>query len=38
MIDGKNFFDYHIKNDLKTYDNVRKTATGQGVDYKIRCF
>ena len=38
MIDGKNFFDYHIKNDLKTYDNVRKIATGQGVDYTIRCF
>ena len=24
MIDGRNFFDQPIKNDLKTYDNIRK--------------
>ena len=30
MVDGKNFFDLHIKDDLKTYDNIRKIITGQG--------
>ena len=29
MIDGSNFFDQPIKNDLKTYDNIRRIATGQ---------
>ena len=24
MIDGRNFFNQPIKNDLKTYDNIRK--------------
>ena len=33
MIDGRNFFDQLIKSDLKTYDNIRKTVTGQGDDY-----
>ena len=33
MIDGRNFFDHPIKNYLKTYDNIRKIATGQGDDY-----
>ena len=28
----KNFFDQPIKNDLRTYDNMRKNATGQGDD------
>ena len=28
MIDGKNFFDQPIKNELKTYENNRKIATG----------
>ena len=37
MIDGRNFFDQPIKNDLKTYDNIRKIATGQGDDYTTRC-
>ena len=37
MIDGKNFFDQLIKNDLKTYDNIRKIETGQGDDYTTRC-
>ena len=32
MVDGRNFFDQLIKNDLKTYDNIRKIATGQGDD------
>ena len=33
MIDGRNFFDQPIKNDLKRYDNIRKIVTGQGDDY-----
>ena len=33
MIDGRNFFNQAIKNDLKTYDNIRKIATSQGDDY-----
>ena len=28
----KKFFDQPIKNDLRTYDNMRKNATGQGDD------
>ena len=31
MTDGRNFFDQAIKNDLRTYDNIRKIAAGQGV-------
>ena len=26
-----------IKNDLKTYDNIRKIVTGQGDDYTTGC-
>ena len=37
MIDGKNFFDQAIKNNLKTYDDIRKIATGQGDDYRTGC-
>ena len=37
MIDGKNFFDQPINNNLKTYDNIRKIATGQGDDYTTGC-
>ena len=37
MIDGRNFFDQPIKNDSKTYDNIRKIATGQGDDYTTGC-
>ena len=29
MIGGKNFFDQPINTDLKTYENIRKIATGQ---------
>ena len=35
MIDGRNFFDQTIKNNLKTYDNIRKIATGD--DYTAGC-
>ena len=37
MIDGINFFDQPIKNDLKTCDNIRKIGTGQGDDYTVGC-
>ena len=37
MIDGGKFFDQPIKIDLKTYDNIRKIATGQGDDYTTGC-
>ena len=33
MIDGQNLFDQPIRNDLITYDNIQKIATGQGDDY-----
>ena len=37
MIDGKNFFDQPIKNNKVTHENIRKIATGQGVDYTTDC-
>ena len=38
MIDGTNLFDQPIKNDLKTYDNIRKIAeTSQGDDCIMGC-
>ena len=33
MIDDKNFFDQLINSNLKTYENIRRIATGQGDDY-----
>ena len=33
MIDGKNVSDQPINNKLKTYENIRKIATGKGGDY-----
>ena len=38
MIDRKNVFDQPVKNDKVTYQNIRKTATGQGDDYITGCF
>ena len=29
MIDGKNFFDQPINSELKTYENIKKIATGK---------
>ena len=37
MIDGKNFFDQPINSELKTYENIRKIATGKGDDYTTGC-
>ena len=36
-IDGRYFFDQLIKTDFKTYDNIRRIATGQGDDYIAGC-
>ena len=37
MIDGQNFFDQPIRNNLIIYDNIRKISTGQGDDYTTGC-
>ena len=37
VIDGRNFFDQTIKNDLRTYDNIHKIATGQGDHCTTGC-
>ena len=36
-IDGRKCFDQPIEGKLKTYDKIRKIATGQGDDYATRC-
>ena len=36
-IDGRNFFDQSINDDIRTYENIRKVATGQGDDYTNGC-
>ena len=36
-IDSKIFFDQPINDDTKTYENIRKIATGQGDDYRTGC-
>ena len=33
MIDGRNFFDRLVKNNTRTYENIRKNATVQGDGY-----
>ena len=37
MIDGRTFFDQPIKNDIKTYENIRTIVTGKGDDYLTEC-
>ena len=37
MIDGKNFFDQPVKSGMKTYDSIRKIATGQRDDRTTGC-
>ena len=34
-IDGKNAFDKPINSDLKTFENIRRIATGQEDDYTM---
>ena len=38
MIDGRNFFDQPINSINKTYENIRKIATGKGDYYTTGCF
>ena len=33
MIDGQNLFDQLAKDNMRTYENIQKTATGQEDDY-----
>ena len=33
MTDGKSIFDQSVKNNIRTYDNIRKISTGQGDEY-----
>ena len=37
LIDGRNFYDQPINDQIKTYDEIRKIATGKGEDYTIGC-
>ena len=37
MIDGKSYFYQSIKNDKIAYEDIRKTATGQGDDHTTDC-
>ena len=37
MIDRKNFLEQPVNNDIRTYDNLKKTATCQGNGYTTRC-
>ena len=37
MINGRNFFDQPINSMNKTYENIRKIATGKGDDYATGC-
>ena len=34
MIDAQSLFDQPVRNDLITYDSIKKNPTGQGDDYK----
>ena len=37
MIDRQNVFDQLVTIDMRTYDNIRNIATGQGYDYTTCC-
>ena len=37
IIDGKNFMDQPVKNNIRTYDNIRKVSTGQRDDFTTGC-
>ena len=37
MIHGIGFFDKTVKNNQRTYDNIRKITRGQGYDFKTSC-
>ena len=37
VIDEKFFFDQSVKSNMRTCDNIRKIATGEGDDYTTEC-
>ena len=37
MVNGRNFFDQAVTNDLRTYDKIRTVATSQGDDHTTGC-
>ena len=37
VIDGRNFYDQPINDQIKKYDEIRKIATGKGDDYTKEC-
>ena len=37
MINGRNFLDQPVENDLRTYESIQKITAGQGDDYIIGC-
>ena len=37
LIDGSNFYDQSINDQIKKYDKIRKIATGKGDNYKTGC-
>ena len=38
LIDGRNFYDQSINDQIKKYDEIEKIATGKGDDYTTGCF
>ena len=37
LIDGRNFYDQPINDELRKYDEVKKIASGKGDDYTTDC-
>ena len=37
VINGRNNFDQRVKNDFRTYDNIRQMTIGQGNDHTTGC-
>ena len=37
MINEQNIFDHPVKSNLRTYNKIRKIASGQGNDYTASC-
>ena len=37
VLDGRNFFHQPVKNNLTTYDNIGKIATGHGDNFTAGC-
>ena len=37
LIDGRNFYDQPISDQIRKYDEIRKNATGRGNDYTTGC-